>query len=140
MTFSYSGNPSSSSHDQVRFLIGDTDETEAKLQDEEITWLLSEWNDDIYQAAAASADHLAATAASWFTYGADSTSISLSEAQSKYQSMAEWLRSQGRRRNRPVVYAGGTEVGDKIMHQMDDSVAKGSFALGMHDLDRKSVV
>jgi len=137
MTFLYSGNPSSSVHDQVRFLIGDTDPTQGKLQDEEITWLLAEWDQNPYQAAAACADHLAATAASWFTYQADGTSITLSEAQQKYMTMADWLRAQDRRRNRlggGGPYVGGTDIGDKAMHEADATVVHTDFALGMHDI------
>lgn len=134
MNFTYSGNPSSSLHDQVRFLMGDTNIAEPKLADEEVNFLLSEWVDP-YLAAAAGADQLANTAASWFTYMADGTSMSLSEAQAKYQTMAGWLRQQYRRRNRPgAVYAGGVDRGDHEINAADDSVMHGSFALGMHDL------
>lgn len=39
--FSYSGDPSSSPLDQVRFLIGDTDEHDMILTDAEIEWIIS---------------------------------------------------------------------------------------------------
>lgn len=133
MNFSYSGNPSSSDHDAVRFLMGDTDASTPKLADEEVVFLLSEWG-DTYLAAAAGADHLAATAASWYTYSGDGTSMSLSEAQAKYQLMGDWLRAQYRRKNRAAPYAGGTDVGDKEAFAADESVVHTDFWLGMHDL------
>lgn len=41
MTWTYSGDPSNSSKDAVRFMIGDTDSTDPLLQDEEITYLVT---------------------------------------------------------------------------------------------------
>lgn len=51
MTWSYSGNPGSSAKDAVRFLIGDTDQCEQILQDGEITWVLSQYNNAPMNAA-----------------------------------------------------------------------------------------
>lgn len=58
MTFAYSGNPGQSTLDQVRFLLGDTVDETHVLEDEEITWLLSENADDPYYAAAGGAIRL----------------------------------------------------------------------------------
>lgn len=44
MTFSYSGDPSRSSRDLVRFLIGDTSKQDQLLQDAEIDWVLTQYN------------------------------------------------------------------------------------------------
>lgn len=41
MTWTYSGNPSSSSRDAIRFLIGDTDTTDQLLSNEEIDYIIS---------------------------------------------------------------------------------------------------
>lgn len=60
MAWSYSGNPASSALDKVRFLIGDTDTNNQLLSNEEITWLLSEWNNNAYVAAANAAYSLSA--------------------------------------------------------------------------------
>lgn len=133
MASTYSSNPSSSAVDAVRFLVGDTDMDDAKLTDEEIAFLLSEWGQDNYQAAAAAADHLAATAASWISYSADGNSLSLSELQQKYITLAVELRWAGRRRNRVAPYAGGINVGDTEMFDQDDSVVHTDFGTGMHD-------
>lgn len=40
MSFTYSGDPSKSSLDAARFLIGDTDETSPIMQDEEIQYII----------------------------------------------------------------------------------------------------
>ena len=41
MTWSYSGDPSASSLDEVRFLVGDTDSTEQLVQNEEIAYAIN---------------------------------------------------------------------------------------------------
>ena len=41
MTWTYTGDPSSSERDAVRFLVADTDSTDPLISDEEITYLLS---------------------------------------------------------------------------------------------------
>lgn len=134
MAATYSGNPSSSGRDQVRFLVGDTVDltTDAKLTDGEIDFLLDEWGTP-YLAAAAGADHLAATAASWLTYSADGQSMTLSEAQQKYYTLAENLRVQNSRRYRAAPYVGGMELSDVEAHESDDSVVHTDFGTGMHD-------
>lgn len=42
MTWNYSGRPGSSDRDQVRFLMGDTCEDDPLVQDEEVTYAVSE--------------------------------------------------------------------------------------------------
>jgi hypothetical protein len=132
MSFSYSGNPSSSDHDAVRFLVGDTDSSQPKVSDEEIGWLLTQWS-DVYQAAAAVADHMAATAASWMSFNADGVGMTLDQMQNKYMQLADALRGQGRRANRVAPYAGGVDQGDHYANSNDTSVQPLNFAVGMHD-------
>lgn len=45
MTWSYSGNPSESDLDYIRFAIADTDEEQPLLQNEEIETLQKEWSE-----------------------------------------------------------------------------------------------
>lgn len=58
MTWTYSGDPSTSEVDKYRFLIGDTQETEPILQDGEIAFVLAEYSNHnsrlfhLYDAAA----------------------------------------------------------------------------------------
>lgn len=51
MAWTYSGNPGSSAKDNTRFLIGDTDSCEPLLQDAEIEWVLSQYNNSPINAA-----------------------------------------------------------------------------------------
>ena len=45
MSWNYSGNPASSKIDEMRFVIGDTNENDPIMQDEEIDYLIAEYGD-----------------------------------------------------------------------------------------------
>ena len=59
MSWSYSGNPDYSVKDRVRFLIGDTDDSEQLLTDQEIDYLIGE-NSSIYGACAEACETIVA--------------------------------------------------------------------------------
>lgn len=61
MAWTYSGDPGSSTRDEVRFLIQDTDTAEQLLTDEELDYLISVWT-DAYAAAVAAVSALIAQA------------------------------------------------------------------------------
>lgn len=46
MSFSYSGDPSTSELDECRFLLGDTNEAEPIMQDEEIKYIINTYGDN----------------------------------------------------------------------------------------------
>ena len=98
MAFTYSGNPASSSLNKVRFLSGDTDSTNAICQDAEITFLLDEWDNDAYYAAAGVCDYGANKAAAKADYSRSVGNLSLTtmfaaQAQA-FQARASLLRNQ----------------------------------------------
>ena len=49
--WTYSGNPGSSAKDQTRYLLGDTDSSDPLLNDTEINWVLSQYNNTPITAA-----------------------------------------------------------------------------------------
>lgn len=51
-TWSYTGNPTNRLLDACRFVIGDTDSNNQLLSDEEVNWLLDQWENNIYSAGA----------------------------------------------------------------------------------------
>ena len=53
MTWTYGNDPTNSSRDAVRYLVGDTDSNLAFVTDEEIAWALSQNSNNAYAAAAA---------------------------------------------------------------------------------------
>jgi hypothetical protein len=64
--------------DKVRFLIQDTDSTDAHLQDAEITFLLTTWG-NVYDAAIAAAEIIAASYAHRTNYSRSVGDLSISE-------------------------------------------------------------
>ena len=51
MSFTYSGNPNSSTKDRLRFLVGDIDNTDYFLQDEEIGYVINTYDNEAKQLA-----------------------------------------------------------------------------------------
>jgi hypothetical protein len=133
MANTYSGNPLSSDKDQVRFLIGDVDAASWKLSDEEIAYLLVEWDGGPYLAAAAAAETISNNAAAYYNFSSDGSSSSIGELQERYRAVARSLRLQHNARNARVFYVGGIDRGDVEAHDGDTSVIHPDFGTGMHD-------
>jgi len=106
VAFTYGGSPGTTPVDTVRFLVGDTDETEYFLQDEEISWLHETWisKGNEYFVASKAAEAIAAKLA--------------------LQGVAEEQLVGG-----SSLYAGGMDA----YKRYDPSVAPLSFGTGMHD-------
>lgn len=106
MTWTYSGNPASSSLDAVRFLCGDTDTNNQLIPNEGINFLLSEWNSDTYLAAAFACDAIAGTFAaqadSSRTVGDLSISTQFGSQARTFLERAAALRAQASRRYPPL--------------------------------------
>jgi len=59
MAWTYSGDPAASARDKVRFLCGDVDTNNQLINDAEIAFLLTEWNNDAYISAAFACEAIA---------------------------------------------------------------------------------
>lgn len=99
MSWSYSGNPASSTRDEVRFLIGDTDSTDQQMTDEEIDYLRTVHADlgagvSNYLAAASAALALASKYAKMSDKTVGSLSISYSQKHSQFLSLAKSLENK----------------------------------------------
>lgn len=110
MTFTYSGDPSTSTRNYVRFLLNDTDSTDVLFSDEELSYVITEWGGDAYDAARECAEILIAR----FARLADSTSksvgdISVSESYSSkvshYKELANSLLLRKMRKSPPRPWA-----------------------------------
>lgn len=105
MSFTYTGDPSVSARDKVRFLLSDTIQTEVHFQDEEIAWLLNEWA-DVYDAAAVGADILAGRYAHQSDYSKSVGDLSLSESfgnqADKFRALASQIRLMRFRKYHPT--------------------------------------
>jgi hypothetical protein len=125
MTFTYSGDPSTSTRNYVRFLIHDTDSTDALFSDEELNYVISEWGNDPYKSARECAEILIAR----FSRLADSSSksvgdISVSESYSSkiahYKELANSLLSREMRKSPPRPFANAQSLKSTNDRIVDD--------------------
>ena len=130
MAKSYSGNPATSDTDLVRFLIGDTQQDTAELEDEEIEASLN-----LYPTPELAAAFLAESLSGRYARRVDKSvgdlRISYSTISKTYSDMAARLRRQASV-NGVAPYAGGISVSDKAIDLFTDAVQP-AFRKGMHD-------
>jgi hypothetical protein len=98
MSFTYTGDPSVSNRDKVRFLIGDTDANDYHINDEEINYLLTVWSNSVFDAAIACAELIAGQFAHKTNYSRSIGDLSISESYgtsaSEFYALADRLRKQ----------------------------------------------
>jgi hypothetical protein len=132
---SYSGDPSSSVLDEVRFLISDTNTSHERLSDEEITYAINKLRatyTDALMYAAYCADRIADLYAGEVSISADGVSISTEQLQDKYRTMATALRNTYAALHGvgATPYAGGTVAGEEPW-----GTKALNFGIGMSDND-----
>lgn len=98
MSWSYSGDPSTSPKDEVRFLLGDTSEDDPLLQDAEIAYLLDEHGGSPLAAAIAGCEGVVAKLSREADMSSGATSISASQRRAHYASLLTQLRRRASRR------------------------------------------
>lgn len=121
MTWTYTGDPSASTLEEIRFLLGDIVSTDPLITDEELLWLYGQHGSSTYAAAAAAARSLAAKFARDVDRTIGSLSISASKRADNFRALALELDSH----NAGLAgwFAGGTSLGDKDSRASDtDSV------------------
>lgn len=132
MTWIYSGDPSSSDKDEVRYLVGDTDVNDQLVSDEEIDYALATWL-PVYGTkqwvAAAVADQIAGRFARETSYSADGVSINLGELQHKFAERAIALRAA----HHSLLVGGTPDVGGISPYELDPLSKPLDFGTGMHD-------
>jgi len=92
VTWTYSGNPASSTRDLVRFLIADTDIDDQLLSNEELDYLVTTWTDP-FASAIAAVRQLIAQAARSYTESRTVGSTTISE--NPQQRVDQWMRLLG---------------------------------------------
>lgn len=113
----------------VRLLLGDTDTLDQQVQNEEITFALSQTNDNVYFAAA----WLARTVASQYARKVNvqldgSLSADYSDLAKQYTSLAETLEYQGKKTGAIIgVVAGGLTKSDINAVRTNTDRIEGSF-------------
>ena len=133
MAFTYV-DPSSGDRDKVRFLVQDTDSTDAHLQDAEITYLVSTWG-NVYDAAIAAAEIISGQYAHKTNYSRSVGDLSISESYgasaAEFRALADRLRSQRDRLYVPIAKINAQSIvatGDKTV-----TTYKSDFSTGFMD-------
>lgn len=99
----------------VRFLVGDTDTNDQQVQDEEITFALSQSGDNVYYAGSFVAETLAAKYSRRVDTKLDGTlSADYSDLAAQYRLLAVQLKQQGQRYSGTAlgVSVGGISISD----------------------------
>lgn len=129
MTWTYSGNPGASNLDALRFLIGDTDSTNAQFTDEELNYLLEEAEESIIHAGLAACVRLIAK----YTRYVDQKTGDIDIKYSQRLAQLHGLHRQLREGLTPEWYFGGISQADIEAVQEDEDRQGPIFALGMMD-------
>lgn len=133
--WSYSGDPAASDKDAVRFIVGDVDDTDQLVSDEEINFALVEENDNL-GAAALVCEHLSAR----FSREADktisasgglNTNSALSQRASAFAELGRRLRVQTAENVSP--YLGGSSQSDKAAVSSNTDRVPSAFVIGQFD-------
>jgi len=129
MTWRYSGDPSSSEKDEVRYLVGDTNEDEPFATDEEITYALAQER-DVNGAVARVAESIYAMLAREVDVKVGPLSVSLEKQAEHFKNLAATFRAKS------LVYAipsvGGISIDGKLEQEDDTDRVKPGFVRGMH--------
>jgi hypothetical protein len=130
--WSYSGDPTTSNKDAIRFLIGDTIYSDPQLQDPEINFAYTT-RGNIWGAAAMLCRALAAQ----LSRQADVVDQNLRNAYSQraraYMIRASDYEVQAAIRSGAMPYAGGISIADKQQQEQDTDRVAPQFQLGMDD-------
>jgi len=130
MVWNYSGDPGSSDRDAIRFLIGDTDELDPLIQDEEIAWVLLE-NPDVRLAGAVVLRALAAKLSRQGDKRVGEVSESASQMAEAFSARADELESQAMSLALPSF--GGLSISEKETLDEDTDAVQPSFRIGQDD-------
>lgn len=131
--WTYSGDPSSSQRDELRFLVQDVDEKVPLLLDLECDYLIATWYPrygSLGMVAAAAATAISRKFAGLVSIEADGVSVDVSDLSKNYAEMAISLRYEAER----AEPGGEVDISDLMTNMSPDlSIKPLVFALSMHD-------
>ena len=136
MSWTYSGDPSESDLDAVRLRVGDRDENDQLLQDEEIEYFLAQYPGGGNAALRASIDSAKAIAAAYArqsTYRIGQVSETLSRKSEAYERLAKELTEELRQLAVVSAKAVAVSTADKAAQAADSTLVKPYISRGMHD-------
>lgn len=115
MTFTYCNNPAHDPKDAVRLYVGDTDERDALLQDEEIQFLLND-EGSIKRAAASAALAIAAKFSRLADEAVGRVRVDFSQKARAYTALASKLEMASDLSD-AIPYGGGISISDKCAQE-----------------------
>lgn len=138
MVCTYSGDPSASPKDAVRFLVGDTDCENPLLQDAEIEYLLEQENGNVLMAAYFAAKAIAANFARLSDLSLGDFSISFGARAAAFESLAHNLEAQAGKKFAftGIPFAGGISKAQKKTTEQNKDRVEPSFYRDMMDNKR----
>lgn len=123
--------PSTNDRDKVRFLVGDTDNDDPLVTDEEIEWVLS--TENVYNAAATIAESIASKYARKADKTVDDLSIKYSQIAEAFSKRAAEIRIRANKRSFSSPYLGGTSKAQKESDAVDTDLVQPFFKKGKFD-------
>lgn len=127
MSWSYSKNPGFSPKDNVRFLLGDTNEQDQLLHDEEIAYMLGENRSDPYAAALSGCEAIMAKLSRATDETVGSVSIKFSQRLAGYEKLLSTLRRRQAFSSGIRPYSGGISRSDKRRMERDPDATQPNF-------------
>jgi len=130
--WTYTGDPSANNKDEVRFLIGDTDNTDQIVTDEEITYAIAQESNNTL-AAIRVVRAVIGKYAKKVDKAVGDLKISSSQMVEHYKDLLLYLEEQRLHADPPMPFAGGISISQKDTVEADSDRVEPSFTKGMHD-------
>ena len=133
MTWTYDGSPGTATaaerRDAVRLLVGDTDTNDQLATDEEITFALSQGNDNVYLAGGIIARSISASFARRADMSIEGLRVQYSQRASGYEKLAIKLDREAKRKGGSLAApaAGGISIDQMDSVEDDDDRPRPSF-------------
>lgn len=131
--WSYSGDPTGSPLDEVRFLIQDTDPDLPLILDDEIAYLLATWlpiHGSALYVAAVACDVISRKFATVLPVSADGVSVGTGDLSQRYKDLAVQLRSE---HAASMVLGSPDNENLLVDSHFDSSIAPLAFSMGIND-------
>ena len=123
---------------RVRRMIGDTNSSDQLLDDSALSDYLDDYG-NIYAAAAAACDDLAALMAREVDQSITGMSLKSSDMFTHYEKLAANIRKRALRAGYVTVKAGGVKKADVDANRQDDNVMQSTFRTDLQDIPISSV-
>jgi len=134
VTWTYTHDPINNQRDAVRVLIGDTDECDPILQDEEINFFLNQWSCP-QTAAIESCLAIGARYARKADENVGQVRVSFSQISDQFYKLADRLKVRQNIVAGPAI-AGGISKSDKRVQEDNDDRVQPAFTKELHDNER----